>query len=241
MIFATSQRGEARGLAELEAKSFLLKPAMGAARALGRCINFLDMLSHASLLAFGKDLCGLEHALAGALETNAADVLGKGSLEYKQVHLLSYALGARVAGGQPSRGHCLRANVRLRQVLRPPGAALRVLPVAASWRSVTYQPASETLDGDLLGVGLAFRHLCYLVAGATPGVATDVDHQAVADRFESFLDTAAPLVFADEGTAGAKILFLEHMVDDLYFSPRVLEKHFPTVLAKSARRRFLQS
>ena len=45
----------------------------------------------------------------------------------------------------------------------------------------------------------------------------------------------------DEGTAGAKILFLEHMVDDLYFSARVLEKHFPTVLAKSARRRFLQS
>lgn len=106
---------------------------------------------------------------------------------------------------------------------------------------MTYQPASETLDGDLLGVGLAFRHLCYLMAGATPGVATDVDPQAVADRFESFLDTAAPLVFADEGTAGAKILFLEHMVDDLYFSPRVLEKHFPTVLAKSARRRFLQS
>lgn len=241
VIFATSQRGEARGLAELEAKSFLLEPAMGAARALGRCINFLDMLSHASLLAFGKDLCGLEHALAGALETNAADVLGKGSLEYKQVHLLSYALGARVAGANPvvaSVFEQMSVSAKSFDLLEQLFASFLS---HASWRSVTYQPASETLDGDLLGVGLAFRHLCYLVAGATPGVATDVDHQAVADRFESFLDTAAPLVFADEGTAGAKILFLEHMVDDLYFSPRVLEKHFPTVLAKSARRRFLQS
>ena len=87
----------------------------------------------------------------------------------------------------------------------------------------------------MLSISLAFRHLCYLVGKCTPGVASEADRQSVTNKFESFLETAAPLVFDQEVSAGPKVLFIEYMLDDLYFSQSILEKHIPTILIKSIR------
>ncbi|QDZ19165.1 hypothetical protein A3770_02p16830 [Chloropicon primus] len=240
VIFATSQRGELRSLTELEAKSFLLEATINAARTLGRCINFLDMLSHASHLAFGKNLSGLQDSLVHALETNAVEVLDR-NLEFQQAHLLSYALGRRVEGCNP-----VVASIFQNMSISSKSFDL-VEQLFASflshtcWKSIQYHPESGTLDQDMFSISLAFRHLSYVIGHCTPGVANDPDRQSVSERFEAFSDTAAPLVFGDEDAAGPKLLFLEHMLDDLYFTQSILERHFPSILIKSAKQKFLQA
>lgn len=238
VIFATSQRGDlSRGLEEIEGKAFiLLELTVNAARVLGRCINFLDMVSHAAHLAFGGTVPNLQESLVHALETNAAEVLDKTDFQY--AHLLSYALGRKVEGANPvvsSIFQNLSISGKSFDLIEQLFASILSHPL---WKEIRFHPESETLDKDMMCIGTAFRHLCYLVDKCTPGVLNESDQERVSQRFESFLDTAAPLVYGDRGSAGAKLMFLENMLDDLYFTQGILEKHFPSILIKDARQGF---
>ena len=232
VIFATSKR-ETKSYADLERKSFILEPAINASRILGRCIHLLDLLCHSAQLAFGESFSGLQESLVNGLETNATEVLDK--IEFQQAHLLAYALGRKTEGVNPvlsSLFETMSISTKSFDLVEQLFASFLS---HTSWKNTSYYAESESLDQDMLSISLAFRHLCYLVGKCTPGVASEADRQSVTNKFESFLETAAPLVFDQEVSAGPKVLFIEYMLDDLYFSQSILEKHIPTILIKSIR------
>ena len=195
VIFATNQKGTMKGLANLETKSFVLDEAMEIAKRLGRCALLLDMLSRAALEKFGKKFPGLLGNLTESLEDEETPNAMSPS-DLNQLHLLNYAFGNVPVGQNPvlqsafdKVSHTLSFDL-----VEHLFSALMCHPV---WKSVAFHPETGTLDNDMLSLGAAFRQVCYLMDKPVGGPPTEEAYQNVRNRFESFLDTATPLLFAD--------------------------------------------